>query len=61
LVTGTDDVEVVDWAGPWPVDERWWAPAEAYRAARFQLVLDDGRAVLVALAKGRWTVEALYD
>ena len=24
-------VEVVGWAGPWPVDERWWAPAEAHR------------------------------
>jgi protein ImuB len=59
-VDGADE-EIVDWAGPWPVDERWWAPAEAYRAARFQLVLADGRAVLVALAKGRWHVEALYD
>ncbi len=56
-----DEQEIVDWAGPWPVDERWWAPAEAYRAARFQLVLGDGRAVLAALAKGRWHVEALYD
>jgi protein ImuB len=61
LVIGTDETGVVDWAGPWPVDERWWAPAEAYRAARFQLVLEDGRAVLAALAKGRWHVEALYD
>jgi len=56
-----DPVEVVDWAGPWPVDERWWAPAEARRCVRFQLVLADGRAVLAALVRGRWTVEALYD
>lgn len=61
LVVDGDGIGIVDWAGPWPVDERWWAPDEAYRAARFQLVLEDGRAVLVALAKGRWTVEALYD
>ncbi len=58
---GADPVAVVGWAGPWPVDERWWAPAEARRSARFQLVLADGRAVLAALARGRWTIEALYD
>ena len=60
-IGGAGPVEVVRWAGPWPVDERWWAPAESYRAARFQLVLADGRAVLAALAKGCWTVEAVYD
>ena len=35
--------EIVGWAGPWPVDERWWAPAEARRRARFQVCLADGR------------------
>jgi protein ImuB len=60
-IDGDEPVEVVDWAGPWPVDERWWAPAEAHRSARFQLVLADGRAVLAALSRGRWTVEAVYD
>jgi protein ImuB len=43
------------------VDERWWAPAEAHRCARFQLQLADGRALLVALSGGHWTVEAVYD
>jgi protein ImuB len=60
-IGGAGPVEVIGWAGPWPVDERWWAPAESYRAARFQLVLADGRAVLAALSRGCWTVEALYD
>jgi protein ImuB len=60
-VGGAAPVEVVTWAGPWPADERWWAPAEAQRQARFQLVLADGRAVLVGLCRGRWLVEALYD
>jgi protein ImuB len=60
-IDGADPVEVVGWAGPWPVDERWWAPAEARRCARFQLILADGRALLAALSRGRWTVEALYD
>jgi protein ImuB len=60
-IGGDGPVEVVRWAGPWPVDERWWAPAESYRAARFQLVLADGRAVLAALSRACWTVEAVYD
>jgi protein ImuB len=54
-------VEVTGWAGPWPAEERWWAPAEADRTVRFQLALADGRAVLVALRAGRWGMEASYD
>jgi protein ImuB len=58
-------VTVTGWAGPWPVQERWWAPAEAVTLVRFQLSLDDGRALLVALrgsATGpSWQVEAVYD
>ena len=54
-------VEITGWAGPWPVDERWWAPAESRRAARFQIAVADGRAFLLALAGGHWAVEAVYD
>ncbi|MFC4064200.1 DNA polymerase Y family protein [Actinoplanes subglobosus] len=54
-------VTIVGWAGPWPVDERWWSPGEARRRARFQVVLEDGRALLLSLAGGHWTVEAIYD
>lgn len=54
-------VEVVAWAGPWPVDERWWAAAQARRGARFQLCLADGRALLMLLSAGHWAVEAVYD
>ncbi|MET7403248.1 DNA polymerase Y family protein [Dactylosporangium sp. NPDC005572] len=54
-------VEIVAWAGPWPVDERWWDDGEARRCARFQLRLADGRAVLAVLEHGVWRVEALYD
>ena len=60
-VGDTPPVEVVGWAGPWAVDERWWAPAEARRCARFQMQLADGRALLVALSGGHWAVEAVYD
>lgn len=57
----TAPVEIVGWAGPWPVDERWWSPREANRRARFQIALADGRAVLLSLCAGRWLVEAFYD
>lgn len=54
-------VDVVGWAGPWPVDERWWDDAQARRRARFQVALADGTAHLLALEDGRWWVEATYD
>ncbi|MEV4534902.1 DNA polymerase Y family protein [Asanoa sp. NPDC049518] len=53
--------EIIGWAGPWPVDERWWAPTEARRRARFQVALADGSAFLLSLAAGQWSVEAIYD
>ncbi len=60
----TDDltpIEITGWAGPWPVDERWWAAAEAIRRARFQVRLADGRALLLRLSAGRLAMEAVYD
>lgn len=52
---------VVGWAGPWPVDERWWDPARHRRRARFQVVDDTGTAHLLAVESGRWWLEATYD
>ncbi|BAL86721.1 hypothetical protein AMIS_15010 [Actinoplanes missouriensis 431] len=52
---------ITGWAGPWPIDERWWAPEEARRRARFQVTTEDGRALLLSLAQGHWCVEAIYD
>ena len=52
---------VVAWAGPWPLDERWWRLSTRRRQARFQLVLDDGSAHLCVLEAGRWQREATYD
>jgi protein ImuB len=60
-VGGSDPAEIVGWAGPWPLDERWWVPAEARRRARFQVCLADGAALLLAVQAGRWLVEAIYD
>ena len=52
---------VVAWAGPWPLDERWWRPSARRRQARFQIILDDGSAHLCVLESGRWWREATYD
>lgn len=52
---------ITAWAGPWPLDERWWDRAARRRQARFQLVLDDGTAHLCAVEGGRWQREATYD
>ncbi|MFX0594598.1 DNA polymerase Y family protein [Melissospora conviva] len=60
-VDGAAPMEITGWSGPWPVDERWWAPAEARRGARFQIGLADGGALLLCLTEGRWVVEAIYD
>ena len=61
LVVDGSEWAVVAWAGPWPVDERWWDTDDHRRRARFQIVTDDGRAWLLVLENGRWWVTALWD
>ena len=51
----------LSWAGPWPVDERWWSPGYGRVVNRFQLVDAGGTAWLLALEDGRWWAEARYD
>jgi protein ImuB len=51
---------LVGWAGPWPVEERWWDPGGGSRRARFQLVTDRGEAYLASLQRGEWCIEAIY-
>jgi protein ImuB len=48
------------WAGPWPVEERWWDGKRAKRIARFQLLTDSGRLVLAAVERQQWWVVAEY-
>jgi protein ImuB len=52
---------IVAWAGPWPVEERWWEPGSHRRLARFQLVTDDHNGYLVIAEKQRWWISARYD
>jgi protein ImuB len=56
-----DTEAVVAWAGPWPVDERWWDPPAHRRRARLQIVVESGAAYLVAVEGGQWFIEAVYD
>ena len=52
---------VVAWAGPWPVEQRWWAPDRARRVARFQMVTEHGVAHLVGVEQQRWSILATYS
>ena len=54
------EADVVGWAGPWPVVQRWWSGAGT-RRVYLQAALADGRAVLLVLEGGRWALEADYD
>jgi protein ImuB len=58
-IGGADD-PVEAWAGPWPVDERWWDTARARRAARFQVLTRSSRLLLVAVEQGTWWLTAEY-
>jgi protein ImuB len=59
------------WAGPWPVDERWWdsdrAAGPGGRTARAQVLLeggqasDPGTALLLCYRQRRWYLEGIYE
>ncbi len=57
--------DIAAWAGPWPIDERWWEPEGHRRLARFQVITEDPagdqRGYLVVAEHRRWWVAALYD
>lgn len=59
---------VADWAGPWPLDERWWEHGDDLTGSagrrpatfRMQVVDEDGHAWLLRYLN-RWWLEAGYD
>jgi protein ImuB len=64
-VDGGPALPVCGWAGPWPVDQRWW-DADGWRGSRMQVVLsgsDEGgeTALLLTYRDGRWAVVGRYD
>ncbi|CAN5311064.1 DNA polymerase Y family protein [soil metagenome] len=60
LSAGSTVLRITSWAGPWPVDERWWSD-DATRSWRFQAVDSTGCAWLLVLDAGGWWAEARYD
>jgi protein ImuB len=57
---GRSPRDVTAWAGPWPLDERWWDPEQHRRLARFQLTTVDGAAYLAVVEHQRWWITAVY-
>ncbi len=53
--------ELTAWAGPWPLEERWWDPASARAAHRVQAVDASGCAWLLVLDAEGWWAEGRYD
>jgi protein ImuB len=59
---GDQDDRLRWWAGPWPVDERWWdAEAGGGRVARAQVLLESERALLLCYRQKRWYLEGIYE
>ena len=61
LVAGDGRRRVTAWAGPWPVEQRWWSPERSRRLARLQIVTEDGVAHLVGVEQRRWSILATYS
>ena len=69
VIIGATHYNVNSWAGPWPVEERWWDSARSRRLVRLQLVCEKITAdsvpqilaMLAILEHGEWTVAAIYS
>jgi protein ImuB len=64
IVDGVQRRRIVEYCGPWPVEERWWDAARRRRMARMQCIVDDGAsqttALLVVLEQGSWWLVGVY-
>ncbi|MEV6071616.1 DNA polymerase Y family protein [Nocardia sp. NPDC052001] len=60
---GSRSWKLTGWAGPWPLDDRWWVHGIQHGvAARAQVQLDSDNRVLLLLGYDRtWHVEGLYE
>jgi hypothetical protein len=62
---GTPAQTVVAFAGPWRVDEGWWASAtgsgETLTRDEYDVLLDDGSLVRIAREGDAWSVRGVYD
>ena len=57
--------EILTWAGPWPIEERWWDPERASRIVQMQIVITERmnleQPVLLRLQHGTWLIVASYE
>ncbi|NDF66639.1 MAG: DNA polymerase Y family protein, partial [Actinobacteria bacterium] len=68
LIINQQSHKIVSWAGPWPIEEKWWDTARSRRLVRLQVVVEksspDGsqqvQALLVTLEHGEWSIAAIY-
>lgn len=68
IIISRQNYKIISWAGPWPIEEKWWDTARSRRLVRLQVVIekflsDDSRqvqALLVALEHGEWSIAAIY-
>jgi protein ImuB len=62
---GTPAAQVLDCAGPWRIDEGWWAPqtgsGEPIVRDEYDVLLDDGSLVRIAREAAGWHVRGVYD
>jgi protein ImuB len=62
---GSPPQHVVDVAGPWRVEEGWWAAATGEGAPlvrdEYDLYLDDGALLRIAREGDQWSVRGIYD
>jgi len=61
IVVGSERQRVIAWAGPWPIEQRWWSSDRSRRLARFQVVTEQGIAHLVGVEQQRWSILATYS
>lgn len=68
IIISRENYKIISWAGPWPIEEKWWDTARSRRLVRLQVVIEkflpDGsqqvQALLVALEHGEWSIAAIY-
>jgi protein ImuB len=61
LISGSRQIRVTSWTGPWPVWEKWWDPSRSRFVHRLQVVDEQGMGWLVSLCEDSWSLEARYD
>jgi hypothetical protein len=57
---------VLDVAGPWRVDEAWWAEAldtagKPLQSDAYDVLLDDGALCRIVSERGAWYLSGTYD